>query len=159
MISSRLLLLSTLLVLVTTNLSGRDSRLFANEPWLSHYSGGISWEAEQAYLDNFAIQIMNDPDLIGYILIYSGEDSCRDEAQARALRLKKYMTEVRGVPWNKVMWKSAGRYRGKGLEIFHLGFGREGLAKVSFPYEPPEPGHIISDCASSKNGKRRLRRR
>ena len=96
---------------------------------------------------------MNDPDLIGYILIYSGEDSCRDEAQVRALKLKKYMMDVRGVRWNRVMWKSAGRYRGKGLEIFHLGFGREGLAKVSFPYEPPAPGYIISDCAISKKGK------
>ena len=153
MICSRPLLLFILVVLITANSSGNNSRLIGNEPWLSHYSGGISWEAEQAYLDNFAIQIMNDPNFIGYILIYSGEDSCRDEAQVRALKLKKYMTDVRGVPWNRVMWKSAGRYRGKGLEIFHLGFEREGLAKVSFPYEPPAPGHVISDCAIFKNGK------
>jgi len=160
MICLRPLLLFTLLVLITTNSSGSNSRLIANEPWLSHYSGGISWEAEQAYLDNFAIQIMNDPNLIGYILIYSGEDSCRDEAQARALRMKNYMTEVRGVPWNKVMWKSAGGYRSKGLEIFHLGIPRAALATLNFPYEPPAHGQIIRTCASrGKDHSVMLRRR
>jgi|SRR5712691_9236351 len=150
MTCSRLLLLLAFLTLISTTLSGRDSRLSLNEPWLSHYSGGISWEAEQAYLDNFAIQIMNDPDLIGYILIYSGEDSCRDEAQVRALKLKKYMTDVRGVPWNRVMWKSAGRYRGKGLEIFHLGIPRAALATLNFPYEPPAHGQIMRACTSRR---------
>lgn len=32
--------------------------------------GMTQWEDEQARLDNFAVQLMNDPELIGYILIY-----------------------------------------------------------------------------------------
>jgi len=79
-------------------LTGALSLANADEPWISHYPGSISWEIELAHLDNFCIQVMNDPNLIGYILIYSGEDSCREEAQARAMRIKKYMMKVRGIP-------------------------------------------------------------
>jgi len=111
-----------------------------------------------AILDNFVVQIMNDSDLIGYILIYSGEDSCRDEAQARALRMKKYMANVRGVPLNRVMWKHGGRFKGKGLEIFHLGVERKGLASFDFPYEPPAPGQIIRACRNFKKPLRLERR-
>ena len=117
-----------------------------DQPWISHYSGGISWGDEKAQIDNFAIQITHDPNFIGYILIYSGEDSCRGEAEARAVRIKNYMIKVRGVPWNRVMWKHAGRYTGKGLEIFHLGFDRSVVPFPDFPYEQPPKGHVIHEC-------------
>jgi hypothetical protein len=130
--------------------AGRSSSAKADEPWLSHYPGSISWELEMAHLDNFSIQIMNDPNLIGYILIYSGEDSCRGEAQARAVRMKNYMIGLRGVPWNKVMWRDGGRYRGKGLEIFHLGLPKDKLGETTFPYEPPAPGQLIRECKRKK---------
>ena len=117
-----------------------------NEPWISHYGGGISWGDEKAQIDNFAIQIMHDPNLIGYILIYSGADSCRGEAQARALRIKNYIVKVRGVPWNRVMWKDGGRYTGEGLDIFHLGFDRTVVRFPDFSYEPPPQGHVIPEC-------------
>ena len=132
--------------------TGGSSSVKADEPWLSHYSGSISWEMEMAHLDNFSIQIMNEPSLIGYILVYSGEDSCRGEAQARALRMKNYMMEVRGVPWNKVMWRDGGRYRGKGLEIFHLGIPKDKLHGTMFPYEPPARGQLIGECKRKKRG-------
>ena len=38
--------------------------------------GRIKWEDEQARLDNFAIQLMNEPDLIGYIFVYDGNNIC-----------------------------------------------------------------------------------
>jgi hypothetical protein len=137
-------IVSLLALLATASASA--SSMPTNEPWISHYGGGISWEHEKAQMDNFAIQILNDPNLIGYILIYSGANSCRGEAQARALRIKKYLMNVRGVPWDRVMWKDAGRYRDKGLDIFFLGFER-GIARFpDFPYEPPPQGHAIRDC-------------
>jgi hypothetical protein len=137
-------ILSLLALLVTSSALAFSTP--PTEPWISHYGGGISWEHEKAQMDNFAIQILNDPNLIGYILIYSGADSCRGEAQARALRIKNYMVKVRGVPWNRVMWKDAGRYTGKGLEIFHLGFDRTVVRSPDFPYEPPPKGHVIPEC-------------
>ena len=122
----------------------------ADQPWISHYRGDIEEETEMLYLDNFAIEIMKEPNFIGYILIYFGEDSCRGEAEARALRMKNYLMQVRGVPWGKVMWKHAGRYQGKGIEVFHLGFHKGKLAEINFPYEPPRPGHVIPKCRYPK---------
>jgi hypothetical protein len=70
--------------------------------------GRISWENEQARLDNFAIQLMNDPDSIGYIFVYDANNLCAGEAQARAVRAKRYVVEYRGVPWNRVIWRIDG---------------------------------------------------
>ena len=147
---SKMLSVFILITLLVTISGAHTSPPNADEPWISHYRGDIEEEAEMAYLDNFAIQIMQDLNLIGYILIYSGEDSCRGEAEARALRMKDYLMQVRGVPWDKIMWKHAGRYQGKGVEVFHLGIPKGKLAEINFPYEPPPNGHIIPKCGKPK---------
>jgi hypothetical protein len=68
--------------------------------WLDKY-GNIPWEDEKARLDNFAIQLMNDPNLVGYYYVIVGKESCRGEGQARAIRAKNYMTKVRHVDCGK----------------------------------------------------------
>jgi hypothetical protein len=70
--------------------------------------GQIKWEDEQAHLDNLAIQLANEPGSVAYIFIYDGNDVCVGEAQARAVRAKKYLVEHRGVPWNRVIWRHDG---------------------------------------------------
>lgn len=126
------------------------------EPWISHYTGKINWETEEAYLDNFAVQVMNDPGLIGYIVVYSGKDSCAGEAAGRGIEMRKYLVERRGVPWNRVMWKDGGRFRGKGLEVFHLGVPIARLATFSLPYEPPARGQIIRPCRNLRKTRTEL---
>jgi hypothetical protein len=74
--------------------------------------GRINWETEEAHLDNFALQLLNDPDSVGYIFVYDGNDLCEGEAQARAIRARTYLVERRGVPWNRVVWRHDG-YREK----------------------------------------------
>jgi hypothetical protein len=61
--SSRLVQIVLLLSLLMPAISGHASSL--DEPWISHYRGDIEEELEKARLDNFSIQIMKDPDLIG----------------------------------------------------------------------------------------------
>lgn len=68
----------------------------------------ISLEDEQARLDSFAVALMTTPDWVGQIIIYAGRKSCAGEAQARAIRMKKYLVERRGIEWNRVMWRDAG---------------------------------------------------
>lgn len=70
--------------------------------------GLIRWKDEKARLDNFAIQLKNNADFIGYIFVNDGEDVCEGEAQARAIRAKRYIVEYRGVPWNRVIWRLEG---------------------------------------------------
>jgi hypothetical protein len=70
--------------------------------------GNICWGDEMARLDNFAIELQHDPNLIGIIIVYDGNLSCRDEAIARAIRARKYVVESRGVEWNRVIWRYSG---------------------------------------------------
>jgi hypothetical protein len=101
-----------------------------------------------ANVDFFSIEIMKDPNLIGYIVIYSGKDTCRGEAQAHAERMKDYLMQVRRVPWDKVMWRDVGRFSGKGLDVLHVVLQREQLADatVQYQYEAPPKGHTIPEC-------------
>ena len=70
--------------------------------------GRTNWEDEAARLDNFAIQLMQQPELVGYIFVINGRDLCPGEAAARGMRSKSYLVEQRGVPGNKVIWKEDG---------------------------------------------------
>ena len=70
--------------------------------------GEIPWEQEQAHLDNLAIELLSNPNYIGYIIVYAGKRSCAGDAQRRGVRAKKYLVEHRGVDWNRVIWKDAG---------------------------------------------------
>jgi hypothetical protein len=69
--------------------------------------GTISWEDEQARLDNFAIQLQHWEKLIGNILVVETVGGCPGEAQARAIRAKRYLVEHRGVANNRLIWKVA----------------------------------------------------
>ena len=70
--------------------------------------GAISWKDEKARLDNFAIQLMNTDNHVGHILVVDAIGGCPGEAQARAIRAKRYMVEYRHVPWNRIIWKVEG---------------------------------------------------
>jgi hypothetical protein len=87
--------------------------LFANvvvAQRLDHYDdyGPIYWKDEKARLDNFAIQLLNDKSVTGYIFIVAAFDQCPGEAQARAIRAKRYVVEHGKVPWNRVIWRFEG---------------------------------------------------
>jgi hypothetical protein len=70
--------------------------------------GTIRWEDEKARLDNFAIQLQNKEKLIGYILVVEAVGGCPGEAQARAIRAKRYVVEHRGLATNRVIWRVEG---------------------------------------------------
>jgi len=70
--------------------------------------GDIKCEDEMARLDNFAIQLQNDPSTKGLIVFYGGRRfrgqlPKQGEAAARAARLKPYLVERRGIPTDQVM--------------------------------------------------------
>jgi hypothetical protein len=65
--------------------------------------GDINCEDELARLDNFSIQLQSDPNLQGYIIIYGGRRGRRNEAKARAARMKYYLVHNRGLNKNRVI--------------------------------------------------------
>lgn len=69
--------------------------------------GDLKCEDEYARLDNFAIQLQNEPQAKGVIIFYGGKTfrgrlPKRGEAEARAARLKPYLVQRRGIPANRV---------------------------------------------------------
>ena len=80
--------------------------------------GNICWQDEQARLNNFAIQLQNNPNLIGYIVIYAGRVSCRGEANYRGTRARNWVLK-RGVESKRVIFKDGG-FRPDIQNVLHL---------------------------------------
>lgn len=59
--------------------------------------GDIRFAEEKARLDNFAIQLLNDENAIGHIIVYAGRKATAAEAQVRANRARDYLISVRKV--------------------------------------------------------------
>jgi len=74
--------------------------------------GEISWENEKARLDNLAIQLQNDERLVGYVVVFDAVGGCPGEAQARAIRAKRYVVDHRGIASNRVIWRRDGYLEG-----------------------------------------------
>ena len=75
--------------------------------------GDIKCEDEMARLDNFAIQLQNDPQSKGAIMVYAGRMAGdkwprRGETEARAARIKSYLVKKRGTPTDQVIFINAG---------------------------------------------------
>ena|SRR5690348_13295983 len=114
--------------------------------------GAISWELEKAHLDNFAIALQQDPDLIGYIIVYAGRRACVDEAKDRALRAKKYVVETRGIQASRIKWIDGG-YREELTTILQPA-PRGAPELMASPTLKPSQVQIIKNC-KPKSLKRR----
>lgn len=70
--------------------------------------GDINCEDEMARLDNFAIQLQNEPAAKGVMIFYGGRRfrgrlPKQGEAAARAARMKPYLVERRGIPSERIV--------------------------------------------------------
>ena len=96
--------------------------------------GDINCEDEYARLDNFAIQLQNEPSAQGYIIFYGGRRFRSrlprvGEAAARAGRLKPYLVNRRGIPADRVVVINGGYQETFSVELWIVPPGAE----------PPEP--------------------
>ena len=67
--------------------------------------GNIRFNDEKARLDNFAIQLQNEPTSQGYIIGYG---SCDAEGLTRANRAKDYLVNTRGIDAGRLMTVDGG---------------------------------------------------
>lgn len=95
--------------------------------------GNIRWEDERARLDNFAIELQNWPEGVGYVMAYGGRVSVRGEARRRAERARRYLTDFRGIPAGRVVAVDGG-YKGN-LTVE--------LRMRSKDVEPPSPSPTV----------------
>lgn len=59
--------------------------------------GDINFEDEKARLANFAIQLMNEPGAVGYIIVYAGRRARIREAERQLERAKNYLVNQHGI--------------------------------------------------------------
>jgi hypothetical protein len=103
-----------------------------------------------ARLDNFAIQLQNYPNSIGFIVGVDANGGCPGEAKARAMRAKRYIVEYRGIPWNRVAWRVDGHSSDIYTKLWIVPSG----ASVPDPYSDPNSG---KDGRLTKKCQTRLR--
>ncbi|MET0648593.1 MAG: hypothetical protein ABW208_18430 [Pyrinomonadaceae bacterium] len=65
--------------------------------------GNIRFDDEKARLDNYAIELLNDPTAEGHLLCYGGRKGRAGEAERRCVRAKKYLVEVRGIEASRIL--------------------------------------------------------
>jgi hypothetical protein len=70
--------------------------------------GDIKFEDEKARLDNFAIQLTNQPLSSGHILISAGQETFEKEAEERLDRAKSYLADVREIDPNRIVTVDCG---------------------------------------------------
>jgi hypothetical protein len=98
--------------------------------------GAIKWNDEMARLDNFAIQLQNYEDSIGFIVGVDVDGGCPGEAKARVIRAKRYIVEYRGIPSNRVGWRVDGHYPDQHTTLLIVPKG----ASLPYPYREPISG-------------------
>jgi hypothetical protein len=67
--------------------------------------GNIRFNDEKARLDNFAVQLQNEPTSTGYIIGYG---SCGTEGMTRANRAKDYLVNTRGIDASRIVTVDGG---------------------------------------------------
>ena len=78
----------------------------------------IKFDDEKARLDNFAIQLQNEPGSRGYILVYSGPRDHAGDAQKRAERARSYLVGTRGLDANRIVTLSGGQRGAQTVELW-----------------------------------------
>jgi hypothetical protein len=112
--------------------------------------GDIKFNDEKARLDNYAIQLQNDPGAQGYIIAYG---NCEGAAEARANRAKDYLVNTRGIDAGRLVTVDGGcRYELK-VELWLVPTGATAPAASSDGAVSPCPA-----CKKKPAPGRRTRR-
>ncbi|HEX7313401.1 MAG TPA: hypothetical protein VF297_05745 [Pyrinomonadaceae bacterium] len=113
--------------------------------------GNIKFEDEKARLDNFAIELLNSPEFVGYIVGYGGRRSRRGEAARRIARAKRYIVTVRGVPAERIVTIDGGYREDLTVEL------RLRVKEMQPPEPVPtvDPNEVIFINPAPKRGPRR----
>ncbi len=110
--------------------------------------GNIKFNDEKARLDNFAVQLQNQPGAQGYYIVYG---SCEGEGQARADRAKNYLVSNRGIDAGRIVVVDGGCRADLGIELWIVPSG-------ATPPAASTEG-AVSPCPECKKPRRRGARR
>jgi hypothetical protein len=99
--------------------------------------GNIAFNDEKARLDNYAIQLQNDPTSTGYIIAYADRTGPVGQAEARAQRAKDYLVNTRGIDASRITTVDGGCRETLAVELFVCQSGATApTASNTVPCEP-----------------------
>lgn len=110
--------------------------------------GNIKFNDEKARLDNYAIQLQNQPGSTGVIIAYG---ACEGEAQARADRAKDYLVNTRGIEAGRITTINGGCRADLAVQLWIVPSGATAPAAST--------DNIISPCPACKKKPAPRRRR
>jgi len=117
--------------------------------------GNIAFNDEKARLDNFAIQLQNEPGAQGYIIAYGGRRGRTGEAQARADRAKDYLVNTRGLDPGRVVTVDGGYREDLTVELWIVPTGA--TPPTASPTVQASEVQIITGGTGRRRGRRRGR--
>lgn len=77
------------------------------DEWFDSY-GLISWEQERGRLDNFAIALKREKDMIGYIIFYTGEGKDAADIENSQNKSIEYLICRWNIPEDRLRLENAG---------------------------------------------------
>ena len=80
--------------------------------------GNINRDDEKARLDNFAIQLQQEPDSQGYIIVYAGRRTRPGDAQKRVDRARDYLINQRGIDARRIVALAGGTREDLTVELW-----------------------------------------
>ncbi len=123
--------------------------------------GDITFNDEKARLDNYAIQLQNQPGAQGYIIAYgtcAGDGLCTHKscivAQKRAERAKDYLVNTRGIDAGRIVTVDGGCRSAVDVELWVVPTGATAPAANTTDAVSPCP-----ECKMPKTPHRRPRTR
>lgn len=96
-------MLAVALFLLLLSAAGTPAQPARNADPFDYYSHRIPWKEEISRLDNFAIFLLRNPETVGFLAYYSGPDSSRRRAKARAEKSVRYLTRLRRVDPRRII--------------------------------------------------------
>ena len=92
---------------------------------LVDYYPPIRLNDEKARLDNFAIQLQNDPNAKGYVIVYGGAKANNAEKQKRIKRAYDYLVNTRGIGADRLVTLEGGQRDETTTELWIVPLGAD----------------------------------
>ena len=110
-----------------------------------------SYDDQKARLDNFAVQLQNDPSTTAYIIAYAGRNSRRGEANRLGTRARDYLVANRGINSSQITVLNGGFREEDCVELWIVPSGAA----------PPQPSPTVQagDVNPAREAPTRRRRR
>jgi hypothetical protein len=119
--------------------------------------GNIPMDDEKARLDNYAIELQNDPTAQGYLICYGGRVGYEGEAQRRCDRAKDYLVNTRGISAERIVTLDGGYKEDLTVELWLIPAGAA-PPRASPTVDPAQVKHLPRRRTSPQRPSRRVRR-